>query len=327
MSTTYSHNMDIIFTFPDEFFSGEDESNYTSSSDDTQHTCDAKPELQLFHTLFKPIASVGLGNITCKTIGLLNRLNVLSSSLLLACIGFDRYLAIVHAIPSLQSRRPRNVHLTCLVLWLLCLALSFPNAVFLSVGDSQISLSKLSCYYQSYGIHANNWRLTERVITHVLCFLLPLGMMTYCYTAVALSLYHSQKRKRSLEKMGAIRLAFLLTAVFCVCWLPYNIIAMVKTLRELALVSVPSCSSRTSLEKARAVAEVLGYTHCCLNPLLYAFAGLRFRQDLQRLLDRWGCGLARWGCGPLCLDGEKWRHNSRVSTSFSEGFLTTTGSI
>ena len=67
----------------------------------------------------------------------------------------------------------------------------------------------------------------ERLLTHVLCFFLPLGVMTYCYAAVAVTLHHSQRGQRSLEKEGAIRLAALVTAVFCLCWLPYNITMLV----------------------------------------------------------------------------------------------------
>uniref|UniRef100_A0A4W5N4W9 Chemokine (C-X-C motif) receptor 5 n=1 Tax=Hucho hucho TaxID=62062 RepID=A0A4W5N4W9_9TELE len=121
-------------------------------------------DLMLLATFPFALAQVSLGvvfgDVLCKLIGLLNRLNFLCGSLLLACIGFDRYLAIVHAITSLQSRRPRNVHLTCLALWLLCLALSAPNAVFLSVGESPIDPTQLSCFFHSHGLHANNWDLT-----------------------------------------------------------------------------------------------------------------------------------------------------------------------
>ncbi|XP_052370196.1 C-X-C chemokine receptor type 5 isoform X1 [Oncorhynchus keta] len=245
-------------------------------------------DLMLLATFPFALAQVSLGvvfgDVLCKLIGLMNRLNFLCGSLLLACIGFDRYLAIVHAITSLQSRRPRNVHLTCLALWLVCLALSAPNAVFLSVGESPIDPTQLSCFFHSHGLHANNWDLTERLLTHVLCFFLPLGVMTYCYTAVAVTLHHSQRGQRSLEKEGAIRLAALVTAVFCLCWLPYNITMLVKTLVDRGLDSGLSCQSRTSLDKALVVTESLGYTHCCLNPLLYAFTGVRFRQDLLRLL-------------------------------------------
>ena len=121
-------------------------------------------DLMLLATFPFALAQVSLGvvfgDVLCKLIGLMNRLNFLCGSLLLACIGFDRYLAIVHAITSLQSRRPRNVHLTCLALWLVCLALSVPNAVFLSVGESPIDPTQLSCFFHSHGLHANNWDLT-----------------------------------------------------------------------------------------------------------------------------------------------------------------------
>ncbi|KAJ7990153.1 hypothetical protein DPEC_G00297370 [Dallia pectoralis] len=268
--------------------------------------------------LFQGSLGMTFGNIPCKLFGLLNRLNFLSSSLLLACIGFDRYLAIVHAVPSLQSRRPRNVHRTCLALWLLCLALSAPNAVFLSIRQSETDPAKSVCFYFSYGLHANNWQLTERVLTHVLCFFLPLGVMTYCYTAVALILHRSQTHQRSLEKQGAIRLAFLVTIVFFLCWLPYNIAILVRTLIDLQLVSL-SCGAHANLQMSVGVTESLGFTHCCLNPLLYAMAGLRFRQDLVRLLAHWGCGRT---CGGL-VQGQA-RSASRASTSFSEGLPTAT---
>ncbi|XP_034150249.1 C-X-C chemokine receptor type 5 isoform X2 [Esox lucius] len=263
---------------------------------------------------------VVFGDVLCKLLGMLNRLNFLSSSLLLACISFDRYLAIVHAVPSLQSRRPRNVHLTCLTLWLLCLALSIPNMVFLSVGKNQTDPSQTLCSFYSHGIHANNWRLTDRVMTHVLCFFLPLGVMTYCYTAVGLSLYRSPARQRSQEKKGAIRLAFLVTAVFCLCWLPYNITVLMKTMIDLRLVHGLDCQALTRMKISLVVAESLGYSHCCLNPLLYAFAGQRFRQDLLRLLVRWGCGRV---CGRVVIQTS----SSRASASFSEGLPTATTNI
>lgn len=237
------------------------------------------------------------GKFLCIVMGLLNRLNMLCSSLLLACIGFDRYLAIVHAVPSLQRRRPRNVHLTCFFMWLICLCLSAPNAAFLSVAGQ-------TCNFHNHGIYGNNWRLTNRFLTHLLCFFLPLAVMSFCYTAVVLTLRQSQ---RSLEKKGAIRLALLVTAVFCLCWLPYNITMLVDTLVQLRVVS-QTCETRDTLGQALAMTECLGFTHCCLNPILYAFVGVRFRNDLLRLL-------VRWGCGRICLPLLRAQGTTRSSSS------------
>ncbi|XP_036417575.1 C-X-C chemokine receptor type 5 isoform X2 [Colossoma macropomum] len=236
------------------------------------------------------------GDFLCKLLGLLNRMNMLCGSLLLACIGFDRYLAIVHAVSSLHSRRPWIVHLTCAILWLFCLTVTMPNMVFLSVVQNNES-ARLVCYFNNHGIHAYNWIIASRFLTHLLCFVLPLVVMGYCYAAVVLTLYQSQQ---SLEKQGAIRLAMVITLVFCLCWLPYNITLFVDTLVRLGIVTHKSCQASYALEQGLMVTESIGFTHCCLNPILYAFIGVRFRKDLLRLLAKWGCGTF---CAPVLRAG------------------------
>uniref|UniRef100_A0A3Q3VSC6 G-protein coupled receptors family 1 profile domain-containing protein n=1 Tax=Mola mola TaxID=94237 RepID=A0A3Q3VSC6_MOLML len=201
------------------------------------------------------------GNFLCKLMGLARQLNLLCGSFLLACIGFDRYLAIVHAISRMRSRRRRTVHLTCLSLWLLCLAMSLPNAVFLAVPQDDTNTSRVSCSFHNYGIHAHNWVLTVRVLDHV-CFFLPLFAMTYCY-------------------QGAIRLALFVTLAFCVCWLPYNVTLVIQTMADLRVITYRYCESRQRLQTTLDVTQVLGFFHCCLNPFLYAFIGVRFRNELK----------------------------------------------
>lgn len=246
------------------------------------------------------------GGFMCKLNLLLKNLNLLCGSLLLACIGFDRYLAIVHAVPSLQSRFPRTVHLTCAALWLLCLALAFPNAVFATVAQTHENPPSLTCYYYSFGIHANNWVLTNNIFHHV-CFFVPLAIMSYCYTVLVITLCRSQK---SMAKRGAIRIALLVTLVFCFCWLPYNISLIVYTLRQLQVIAEDSdCGER--MLQALEVTKSLGITHCCLNPFLYAFVGVRFRNEMLELLCKLGCSRM---CRPL-LRG--YRH-----TSSSDGATT-----
>lgn len=235
--------------------------------------------------LTETISGWVFGDFLCKLVGLLKNLNLHCGSFLLACIGFDRYLAIVHAIPSMQTRRPRTVHLTCILLWLVCLGLSVPNLVFLSVTKLPTSESKFSCAYGDYGIHANNWAIAHRVLTHV-CFFLPLAIMSYCYIAVVVTLCNSQ---RSKEKRAAIRLALLLTVVFCLCWLPYNITLLIITMYDFQVISIENCTTVAQLQPAIEVTQTLGLSHCCLNPFLYAFVGVRFRNELIQLLCKFGC--------------------------------------
>ncbi|KAG7479317.1 C-X-C chemokine receptor type 5 [Solea senegalensis] len=244
------------------------------------------------------------GEMLCKLMGLVKCLNLLCGSFLLACIGFDRYLAIVHAIPSMRNRRPRTVHITCSILWLVCLGLSLPNVAFLTVKEERANASRFSCFYYHLELHAHNWLLTNRVFDHV-CFFLSLAIMSYCYTAVVVTLRRSQK---SQTKQGAIRLALLLTLVFCFCWLPYNITLLIQTLVDLEVIKYKRCESYVLLQTALDLTNGLGYSHSCLNPFLYAFVGVKFRNELNRLL-------LELGCSPVCLPFNRNQGHSRPSTS------------
>lgn len=225
------------------------------------------------------------GSFLCKLTGYMKNISHLCGSLLLACIGFDRYLAIVHAISSMKIRQQRNIHLICISLWLVCFAVSVPDLVFLTVTQADSNSSDLFCYYDIFGIHANNWVQTNSGLKHT-CFFLSLAVMAYCYTAIVGTLCKSQK---SQSKQGAIRLALLITLVYCVCWLPYNITLLLNTLINLQFITNLNCDYYTSLSSALEVTKCLGMFHCSLNPFLYAFVGVRFRRELIQLLCDLGC--------------------------------------
>lgn len=254
------------------------------------------------------VAGWMFGTFLCKLTELMKNMNLFCGSILLACIGFDRYLAIVHAVQSMQIRQPKVVHLICIVLWLVCFGLSMPNTVFLTVIGDDSNSSDLYCIHD-YGIHASNWVLTSRVLTH-LCFFLSMTVMTFCYTAIVATLYTTQK---SQTKQGAIRLALLITLVFCLCWLPYNITLLMNTLVDLRFFADIGCNYYSSLQTALEVTKCLGMFHCCLNPFLYAFVGVRFRSELLKLL----CDM---GCCRVCLPLINVRKN--LASSISEGAMT-----
>ncbi|XP_074536253.1 C-X-C chemokine receptor type 5 [Halichoeres trimaculatus] len=260
----------------------------------------ALADLMLLFTFpFSMVESVTgwlFGEFLCKLIGLMKNLHILCGSFLLACIGFDRYLAIVHAVSSLQNRRQKTVHLTCVTLWVVCFAFTMPDFVFLTVKEDVTNASWLLCLYHN-GIHAHNWVLTSRVLGHV-CFFLPLAAMSYCYTAVVVTLFKSQK---SQAKQGAIRLALVVTFVFCVCWLPYNITLLIQTLVDLQVITYESCRYRVLLEPVLEVTKSLGFSHSCLNPFLYAFIGVRFRNELKQLFYKLTCRTWRYS-GPRFSD-------------------------
>ncbi|KAJ8280274.1 hypothetical protein GJAV_G00052620 [Gymnothorax javanicus] len=254
------------------------------------------------------------GQFLCATVGFLCRLNFFCGALLLACISFERYLAVVHAVRSLQGRRHFSTHLTCAAVWLVSAGVSAPVCALLSVEEKEADgVPSFSCHLHKYGIHDSNWILASRVLSHLLGFFIPLAVMCYCYTAVIAAL--CQSRHHSQEKHSAVRLALLVTAAFCLSWLPYNIAALVDTLVMLQVV-VMSCTSLTQANQALVVTESIGFAHCCLVPLLYAFQAVHFRRELRRI----SCPGACWGKCPH-LSSPQFISTTRAS--FSEAAVTT----
>ena len=77
-----------------------------------------------------------------------------------------------------------------------------------------------------------------------------------------------------------------MVAAFLACHLPYNAALLCQT---LGLFREQSCREAEVEQVVLTVTESLAFLHCCVNPLLYAFLGVKFRSNLKRLGARlWG---------------------------------------
>ncbi|XP_078538344.1 C-X-C chemokine receptor type 5 [Lissotriton helveticus] len=235
------------------------------------------------------------GEFLCRTVYSIHKVNFYSSSLLLGCISVDRYLAVVHAVHTYKRRNPASIHLTCLAVWLLCLLLAAPSLIMLEVsnvngvggridanGSSNPSYNYSRCVYSQFS-YSSRWWHANRFVYHLVGFMVPLLVMSVCYAAIVRALC----RSKGFGKQKAVRVALVITSVFFLCWTPYNIVIFLDTLLELE--AVQDCSLSQYLPGAIVVTEALGFLHCCLNPILYAFISVKFRQELVRVLGQMGC--------------------------------------
>lgn len=220
------------------------------------------------------------GDFLCKVVGTMSCLNFYCSSLLLGCISVDRYLSIIYAIHTFKKRSIESVHLSCLIIWIVCFFFSMPQMFIL--GTHQIH-NYTSCTYHQNNFTDNSWWQFGRFVNHILGFLLPMIIMTICYSHIIATLCRSPRQ----EKKKAVRVAIVITVVFFLCWTPYNVAIFLDTLNKYEWIN--SCTVQKNLPIAIIVTEFLGYTHCCLNPLLYAFVGAKFRNDALKVLKHVGC--------------------------------------
>ncbi|XP_073342082.1 C-X-C chemokine receptor type 3.1 [Pagrus major] len=235
------------------------------------------------------------GTPLCKITGAVFTINFYCGIFLLACISLDRYLSIVHATQMYSRRNPWVVHISCLAVWLFSLFLSIPDWIFLEALTDERRL-KTECvpnYLKfdnlpddalevSRSVH--DWRLASRLLYHIVGFLLPSAVLIFCYSCILRQL---RCGSQGLQKQKAFRVIVAVVAVFFLCWTPYNITLMVDTLNSGS--NNETCGVRSSLEKARLITSSIGYLHCSLNPILYAFVGVKFRRQLMNILRSLGC--------------------------------------
>ncbi|KAJ8289828.1 hypothetical protein GJAV_G00005790 [Gymnothorax javanicus] len=256
------------------------------------------------------------GTELCKLMGAIFKINFYSGIFLLACISLDRYLSIVHAVQMYSRRKPWAVQASCLAVWLFCLLLSFPDWVFLeSVSDSRKGF-KLECThnYLRYNTSVQDWRMASRLLYHIIGFLLPSVVMVFCYTCILLRL---REGSQGPQKQRAIRVILVLVVVFFISWTPYNITLLVDTVQSNQTQTNQTCANITALDVSLVVTSTLGYLHCCLNPVLYAFVGVKFRRHLLNMLNSLGCKI-KGHVKPMERRSSMWLESG--DTSYTSGF-------
>ena len=245
------------------------------------------------------------------------QINFYCGIFLLAVISLDRYLSIVHAAQMYSRKKTWVVHASCASVWLFSIFLSIPDWLFLQALKNTRRDNKTECVhnYLAYGQSASQWRLASRLVYHLVGFLLPSVVLLYCYSCILLRL---QRGSQGLQKHRAVRVILALVLVFFLCWTPYNITLLVDTLHTNNTL-IDTCETRTSLDIALSATSSLGYLHCSLNPVVYAFVGVTFRRHLLAILRSLGCKM-KIGAGMRTADSRRssvWSESGETSNTLA----------
>ncbi|KAM6936678.1 C-C chemokine receptor type 2-like [Lycodopsis pacificus] len=125
------------------------------------------------------------------------------------------------------------------------------------------------------------------------CLFVCLPIMIFCYVKILVVL----SKSRNTKKDRSVKLIFTIVCVFVVCWVPYNVTVFLQTLQLF-----PNILPHTTINSARDFVEILALSHCCVNPVIYAFVGEKFRKSLGKVLARYPC----------------WSHQSRTAFSLRD---------
>ncbi|XP_041319002.1 C-C chemokine receptor type 10 [Pyrgilauda ruficollis] len=239
----------------------------------------------------------------CKALQGLYALNFYSGFLFLTCISVDRYVAIVQATTAcrLRPRARRHGWLAAGLAWLLATLLALPQFIFSQAEQHQ---DLRLCRVVFPRVVSRAARGATSLLQVALSFAVPCLVMTICYAAVARTLLAT----RGAQPHRALRVLVALVLVFVALQLPHSLMVLLDA-AELLTSWEMSCAQSRSKDLALLVTGGLAYLRCCLNPLLYAFLGRRFRRELWLLASD-----VRWSLDPRCFGCPSPRRRTSLSS-------------
>ncbi|KAM6976400.1 kappa-type opioid receptor isoform 1-T2 [Aplochiton taeniatus] len=238
------------------------------------------------------------GEVVCKVFISIDYYNMFTSIFTLTMMSVDRYVAVCHPVKALDFRTPLKAKMINVCIWILSSAAGIPALI---LGGTQSNNGTTECALQ-FPEPYEYWDTLMKVCVFVFAFVVPVLIITVCYSLMVLRLKSvrllsgSRVKDRNLRRIT--RLVLVVVAVFVVCWTPIHIFILVK-----ALVSVPET---TAVMAAYFFCVALGYTNSSLNPVLYAFLDENFKRCFKDF------------CLPAKLKGHRGPGSSKARSTVRE---------
>ncbi|NWX35177.1 CCR8 protein, partial [Notiomystis cincta] len=247
------------------------------------------------------------GNVLCKIISSVYFIGFYSNVFFITIMSLDRYLAIVHSLHVQGVRTAAIGFITSLVVWAVAILASMSDLLFFQeVNDD----NQIKCL-RHYPDGNNGWKTFSNFEVNILGWLIPVVVLIFCYHSILKNL----QKCRTKNKYKAIKLVFTVVIVFFLCWTPVNIVLFLDSLWNMSIIN--DCQTSQRLDLAMELTETLSFVHCCLNPVIYAFVGEKFKKHLRDAFKRSASFLSN------CKDYSQDRHSSLHTKSSQLSFVGT----
>ncbi|KAF7642683.1 hypothetical protein LDENG_00253070 [Lucifuga dentata] len=227
-----------------------------------------------FHATVYSLPEWVFGPFLCKFGHYFVMVSMLVSIFTLVAMSVDRYIAVVRSKTSPCVRTRRNAMAGVCVIWAVSLICSVPVAQHQVLTGHPAAPNSSFCWEKWSG----NWRRWYRVSMLLLGYLLPLLLISCCYTKVLFHLHRKLKnmsKKSEHFKRKTAHTVLLVVAAFLICWMPYHIIAMWVEFGTFPL--------NDASFAFRIISHCLSYANSCINPILYAFLSENFRKACHQV--------------------------------------------
>ncbi|KAI5712006.1 hypothetical protein M8J75_004946 [Diaphorina citri] len=197
-----------------------------------------------------------------------------------------RFLAIWWPLKTLTTRRAR---VFMFLIWVFALSVTIPWAMYFEmIPVFQDQPGTMVC--------AEVWpdpkqgNLFFLIANVLMCYILPTILITLCYLLIWVKVSKrdiptdtkdaQMERIQQKSKVKVIKMLIIVVIIFVVSWAPlYFIFTVVKFFNVTP-------SQEEALHFFAPIAQWLGSSNSCINPILYAFFNKKFRRGFIAILKR-----------------------------------------
>lgn len=229
-----------------------------------------------FYTHYSMVSQWTFGDFMCRFTSGSYSTGFFSSIFFMVVMTLDRYVVIVHTHKVARYRTLRAGVALSVFIWMLSFCVSLPDVIFTKVTNESHGLT---CKYNPEN---EAWRLYSAVTIPILGLVIPLLVMIVCYSRIIPIML----KMRSAKRHRVVKLIISIVVAFFLFWAPYNISLFLWFLKSKGMFQ-SDCDVTANVDLSVTLTETFALTHCCLNPIIYAFVGQKFMKRAVQMLRKW----------------------------------------
>lgn len=230
-----------------------------------------------------------LGWFMCKAVAYIQGVSVAASVYSLVAVSLDRFLAIWWPLKcQITKRRARMI---IVVIWFIALTTTSPWLLFFDLVAIYKDDPDLRLCLEVWP-HPKDETLFFLIGNLTLCYVLPTILISLCYILIWIKVWRrhipsdtkdaQMERIQQKSKVKVVKMLVVVVILFVLSWLPLYVIFTVIKLgdeqREDEIVPI-----------ATPIAQWLGASNSCINPILYAFFNKKYRRGFVAILKSGRC--------------------------------------
>lgn len=238
-----------------------------------------------------------LGETMCKLVAYVQGVSVVASIDSLVAISLDRVLAI--CFPMRFQITGRRARLIILLIWIVALTTTIPWPLYFHLVSAFPTSPEIRLCLEEWPSERDK-DLYFILANVVFCYLLPLILILLCYVMIWIRVWRRSipteskdahiDRLQQRSKVKVVKMLVVVVIIFMLSWLPlYAIFIRIKLGSE----QMESWED-VLLPYVTPVAQWLGASNSCINPVLYAYFNQKYRRGFTAIIQsRSCCGIIR----------------------------------